>query len=134
MFGLFKKKDHRAEIQKDFESMVRQIRSVEPMRQALVGRGITLAQKSFEKQYTQASFQAAPIAERTAFIDHIKQMEVAINKKDGPIAICSIGYGLFNRWLAAAAMSDVELLQQFETELDYFKTLAETLPNEKVGS
>ncbi len=134
MFGLLKQKDHRAEIKKDFEPMVLQIRSVEPMRQALVGRGIAMAQASFEKAYTKASFQAAPMSERTAFIDHIKKMEVAINKQAGPIAICSIGYGLFNRWLAAAAMSVAELLQQFEVELTNFKKLADSLTSKSAGA
>jgi len=133
MFGLFKPKDHRAEMKKDFESMVRQIRAVDPMKQAMVGRGIAMAQDSFEKKYTKASFQAAPMSERTAFMDHIKQMEVAINKQAGPIAICSIGYGLFNRWLAAAAMSDNELLQQFQADLTYFKKLAESLAGQQAA-
>lgn len=134
MFGLFKQKNHRTETKNDFESMVRQIRSVEPMKQAMVGRGIAMAQDSFEKEYTKASFQAAPMSQRTAFMDHIRKMEVEINKQAGPIAICSIGYALFNRWLAAAAMSDAELLQQFEAELMHFKKLADSFANEKAGA
>ncbi len=130
MFGLFKKKDDRTEMKNEFESMARQIRSVEPMRQAMVGRGISMAQDSFEKKYTKASFQSAPMSERTAFINHIREMEVAIKNQEGPIAICSIGYGLFNRWLAAAAMSDAELIQQFEAELTHFKKLAHSLSTE----
>ncbi len=134
MFGLFKKKDYREETKHDFESMVQKIRAVEPMKQAMVGRGITMAENSFNKQYTKASFQAAPFPERQSFIDHIKKMEVAIHKQEGPIAICSIGYGLFNRWLAAAAMSDAELLQQFEVELTHFKKLADSFGGEQSGA
>lgn len=106
MFGLFKQQKSRSAMKSDFESMIQQIRSVDTMKQGLVGRGILMAQEAFQKIYTEASFQALPVSERVAYMDQVRKIEAAISKEDGPIKICGIGYGLFNRWLAVTIMSD----------------------------
>jgi len=126
MFGLFKKKDDQNELKlkREFESLVLQIKSSEIAKQALVGRGIQAAEESFLKTYSTASFQAAPFSEQMKQVEFIKKMEDGLNKKDGPIRVLSIGYALFNRWLAAVMSSDANLMRQFEKELLHFKNIA----------
>ena len=64
-------------------------------------------------------------------IDFIRGMEVEINKMDGPIRVTSIGYALFNRWLAAVMSSDANLIQQFEKELLHLKNVSKSLGEAK---
>lgn len=129
MFGLFKQKDPRAEVKKDFESMIRQIRAAEPIMQTMVGRGIYMAEEFFKNSYTKESYQSASFSERSDFVNKIRDIEVTINQQAGPIRLCSIGYALFNRWLAAVAMSDEELLRLVEVELNNFKKISDAYAN-----
>lgn len=130
MFGFFKKQDRRSELKADFESIVRHAKAAEQTIQGLVGRGIQAAEKSFHKTYSTASFQSVPFAEQMSQVDFFRKMEVGLNKKDGPIRVMSIGYALFNRWLAAAMLQDEDIMRQFETEMLYFKDIADTFGDE----
>ena len=128
MFGLFKKKtdDNEIRLKSEFEALVRQIKSSELEKQGVVGRGIQAAEESFRKKYTTASFQAATFAEQMKQIEFNRNMEVEINKMDGPIRIMAIGYALFNKWLAAVMSSNSDLMHQFEGELRNFKEIADS--------
>jgi hypothetical protein len=126
MFGLFKSKNQNNvdRLKAEFDSMVAQIRAADPGKQGLVGRGIEAAEESFRRTYSKQSFQSEPFEKQMKQIDFIRAMEVQINKSDGPIRIMAIGYGLFNRWLAAVMSSDTALIQHVEQQLGYFKKVA----------
>ncbi len=126
MFGIFKRQDVRSKIINEFEELIQNIRSAEPMKQGLVGRGFYDAKELFSKRYTEASYRAAPYAERLSYVEFIHKMEVELNKDSGPIRVCSIGFALFNRWLAAVALSDTKLQHRVEAEAAYFNQLADS--------
>jgi hypothetical protein len=128
MFGLFKKEDDKGAIKlkNDFEQTLREVKAVEREKQALVGRGIKEAEKSFLKTYSKASFQAARFDEQMKQINFIRAMEVRINGMEGPMRIMAIGYAMFNRWQAAVMTSDAALIRQFEHELENLKKIADS--------
>jgi hypothetical protein len=111
-------------LKNEFDAMVAQIKAAEIERQGLVGRWIEAAETSFHRTYSKQSFQSAPFAEQMKQVHFIRAMEVEINKSDGAMRIVAIGYGLFNRWLAAVMSSDAALIHHVEQQLAYFREIA----------
>lgn len=125
-FGKKEKETNEARLKREFDDLVREVKSVERERQGLVGRGIQEAEKSFLKIYTVASFRSASFQEQMKQVDFIRSMETNLNKADGPIRILSIGYAMFNRWQAAVMSSDASLIRHVESELKHFKDIADS--------
>jgi hypothetical protein len=125
-FGKKSKESNEARFSREFDDLVRQVKSVDREKQGLVGRGIQEAEKSFLKKYTTESFRLALFDEQMKQVDFIRSMETSLNKADGPIRILSIGYALFNRWQTAIMSSDPALIRQVEDQLRYFKDIADS--------